>query len=146
MKIFLGSDHAGFKFKEKIKKVLDKKNISYEDCGTYSENPCDYPDYAFLVGKHVAQTPDSKGILVCGTGAGMCIAANKVEGIRAAEAHDVYTAKMSREHNDSNILCLQARKVKFTETERIVSTWLKTKFSKEVRHLRRVQKISAYEY
>lgn len=114
MKIIIGADHAGFDVKEKIKRLLDKKNIKYEDIGAKTFNETDdYPDYAKIAAKKVAKDKDSKGILVCGTGVGICIAANKVKGARAVAAYDAYTAKMSRSHNDANVLCLRGRKFSF---------------------------------
>jgi ribose 5-phosphate isomerase B len=144
MKVFLGADHAGFSFKEQLKKFLDKKKIEYEDCGTYTPENADYPDYAFIVGRHVVEH-DGLGILICGTGAGMCIAANKVPGVRAAVGYDDYSAKMSKEHNHANVLCLRSREISFTKVKKIVDVWLKSSFSKEIRHRIRLNKISAYE-
>ncbi len=145
MKIFLGADHAGFAFKEQLRAFLDSKRIQYEDCGTYTQEPSDYPDYAFIVGRHVVEHPGSLGILICGTGAGMCIAANKVPGVRAVEGYDTYSAEMSKKDNHANVLCLRSRKMTFSKVKRIVATWLKSDFSGDVRHRRRIQKISAYE-
>lgn len=144
MKIFLGSDHAGFAFKEQLKEFLKKKKIEYEDCGTYTEESADYPEYAFIVGKQVVEHK-ALGILICGTGAGMCIAANKVPGVRAAVGYDNYSAKMSREHNDANVLCLRAREITFSKIKKIVDVWLKTQFSDDIRHKIRIHKIKAYE-
>lgn len=146
MRIFLGADHAGFAFKEKLKKIFEKKKILYEDYGAYAENKeDDYPDYAFVVGNHVTKVPGSFGILFCGSAEGMAIAANKVPGVRAVACNDAYTAKMSREHNNANVLCLQSRKTTFNHIEKIVNIWLKTKFSGDIRHRRRLHKISVYE-
>lgn len=146
MKIYLGSDHAGFEVKEKIKKHLDKRGISYDDLGPYEfKISDDYPDYAFKVAEKVAKSSEAQGILVCGSGAGMAIAANKVKGIRAVEAYDTYLAKMSKEHNNANILAVGARDTKFNEIKKIIDIWLKTKFSDKDRHKRRIRKISNYE-
>lgn len=144
MKIFLGADHAGFAFKEQLKKFLDKKKLEYEDCGTYTTEDTDYPDYAFIVGRHVVEH-QGLGILICGTGAGMCIAANKVPGVRAAVGYDEYSAKMSKEHNHANVLCLRARQISFAKVKKIVDVWLKASFSSEIRHRIRLNKIKAYE-
>ena len=145
-KIFLGADHAGFEAKEKLKKYFDKKGIEYEDLGNKKyEKEDDYPDFAFKVAEKVSKDKSSKGILICGTGAGMAIAANKVNGIRAVEAYNAYSSEMSRKHNDSNILCLGARTLFFWRIKRIINIWLKTDFSKEERHKRRINKISNYE-
>ena len=145
MKIFLGADHAGFKLKEKLKKYFKKKKIPYEDLGTSSLNPVDYPDYAFKVAEKVSQQKNTKGILICGTGTGMVIAANKIKGIRAVAAYDTYAAKMSRVDNDANILCLRGRKFPYRNIQNIVSLWLKTPFSKKSRHQKRLTKITRYE-
>ncbi len=145
MKLYLGADHAGFAVKEKVKRLLDKKKVTYEDLGAYKLNPKDdYPDFALKVAKKVAKEKDSKGILICGTGIGMGIAANKVKGIRAAMAYDTYSAKMSRLHNDSNILELRSWNFPFNKNEKIVITWLKTPFEGR-RHKRRLAKISRFE-
>ena len=143
VKVYLGADHAGFELKEKIKKYLDKKGISYEDVGTFSEESVDYPDYAFKLGKKVA-SEDGRGILVCGTGTGMCIAANKVRGVRAAVVYDEYSAKMSREHNDVNVICLRGRGFSDEENLRLLDIWLNSQFSAQERHKRRVGKINDY--
>lgn len=145
MKVYLGADHAGFKLKEKIKKELSKLNIEFEDLGVESERKVDYPKYAFAVGKKVASDRDSRGILICGTGTGMCIAANKVKGVRAAFAYDLYSAKMSREDNDANVLCLRGRKFSEKEALKIVRVWLDEKFSGLEKHKRRLDEISKYE-
>ena len=144
MKIIIGSDHAGFKLKEVLKKYLKEMTYEYEDMGTNSEESVDYPDFSYKVAKKVAET-NSKGIAICGTGIGSCIAANKVKGIRAALAFDEYTAKMSREHNNSNVLCLGARTTKEELAKKIVKIWLETPFSKEERHHRRIGKIMKLE-
>lgn len=145
MKIVIGADHAGFEAKERLKKFLDAKKIPYEDVGTYSEQSVDYPDYAVKVAEKVAGDKNSRGILVCGAGVGMVIAANKVNGIRAVAAYDTYTAKMSRLHNDTNVLGLRGREFPYEKTESIVKTWLETPFSGEERHKRRIAKIADIE-
>lgn len=144
-KIFLGADHAGFKLKEEIKKLLDKNDYGYEDLGVYSDQTSsDYPKTAFKLANKVAEH-NSKGILICGTGIGEAIVANKVKGIRAANCFNDYTAKMSREHNDSNVLCLGARILNKKMAERIAKTWLETKFSGEERHKRRLKQVENIE-
>lgn len=145
MKIIIGSDHAGYKVKEKLKKYLAGKKIKFEDIGTDSEKPVDYPEIAIKAAKIVAKDKNAKGILVCGSGIGMAIAANKVKGIRAAAAYDEYTAKMSRMDNDSNILGLRGRLFPYEKTKRIVNIWLNTKFSGNARHIRRIEKIKRIE-
>lgn len=144
-KVMIGSDHAGFEVKEKLKKYLLSKKIDVEDVSENYKEGDDYPDYAFKVAEGVANERDMKGILVCGTGTGMIIAANKVKGIRAVEAYDEYSAKMSRTDNDTNILGLRERKFSFSKIKKIVDVWLKTEFSGEDRHKRRIKKIKEYE-
>lgn len=142
MKIIIGSDHAGYRIKEKIKNYLDKLKINYEDVGADSfEEKDDYPDFAAKAARKVAKDKNTKGILVCGTGVGICIAANKVKGIRAVAAYDSYTAKMSRNHNNANILCLRGRNFPFWKTKMILKTWLDSGFSGDERHKRRIAKI-----
>jgi RpiB/LacA/LacB family sugar-phosphate isomerase len=153
-KIYLGSDHAGFKLKEKVKKWLKKENIAYQDLGNkvYNIND-DYPDYAEKVGKAVVKNK-SFGILICGSSEGICIAANKVKGIRAVSAFNSLTAKLSREHNDANIICLSGGGMKdqvkgmglsFSKAKEIIKTFLDTSFSGEKRHVRRLNKIKRIE-
>jgi len=144
IKVFLASDHAGFEFKEKVKRLLDKKRISYFDFSPDYLPKDDYPDYAFKVSQRVARNSDYRGILVCCSGVGMAIAANKVKGARAVAAYDVFTAKKSREHNDSNILCLRARKFSSRKNKKIILVWLSTDFSNEERHKRRIKKIDSF--
>ena len=119
-------------------------NYEFEDLGTNSNESCDYPEISFKVAKKVADS-NSRGILLCGTGLGDTIVANKVKGIRATNCFDEYTAKMSREHNNSNILCLGARLLKSDEAKNITKIFLETAFSKEERHIRRVKQISEIE-
>jgi len=136
--IILGSDHAGYKLKEGIKEHLVKKGYKIDDLGVYSEENIDYPSYGFKAAKRVAEK-NSKGILFCGSGIGMCMVANRIKGIRAAVARDENDARLSREHNDSNILCLGGRITDLAKAKKIVDVWLKTEFSKEERHRRRVK-------
>ncbi len=143
--VYLGADHAGFDVKEEIKKFLDKKRIKYEDLSKEYDGRDDYPDHAFRVAGEVAKHKGSMGILICGTGTGMTIAANKVKGIRAVAAYDAYTAEMSRRHNDSNILGLRGREFPIKKIKEIVEIWLTTEFSGEERHDRRIRKIHLYE-
>ncbi len=143
--IFLGADHAGFRLKEEIKKFLDKSGYKWKDLGVYSgEASSDYPKTAFKLANKVAKQ-GGMGILMCGTGTGESIAANKVRCIRAANCFDEYTARMSREHNDSNVLCLGARIIKKDMAEKIVKAWLETDFSNEERHIRRLKQIKDME-
>lgn len=143
MKIYLGSDHAGFALKEKLINYLNQKGIETIDCGTYSLDSCDYPDYAKRVAKKV-QEEHTFGILVCYTGIGMSMAANKYYGIRAALVGKVEDAMLTRQHNDANILCLSAKNTNENDAEAIVDAFLNTAFLGE-RHLRRVNKIKAIE-
>lgn len=145
MKVILASDHAGFRLKEKVKAYLKRKKIEFEDLGTDSPKSVDYPDFAIRAAKKVAENKDYRGILICGTGTGMVIAANKVRGIRAVAAYDAYSAKMSRVDNDTNVLGLRGRFFPFEKIEKIISVWLKTPFSSEPRHKKRLKKIAQYE-
>lgn len=141
MKIALGSDHAGFKLKEQIIAYLNRKKISFKDFGTFTDESCDYSDYAYPVAKAVAANKFDRGILICGSGVGVSITANRVRGARAVNVNDLYTARQSREHGDTNVLCLAGRRLKRDKAMRIVDLWLKTPFSGEARHLRRIRKI-----
>jgi len=120
--------------------------VIYEDLGAFSKESVDYSDIAFKVAEKVSADKGSRGILICGTGIGMCIAANKVNGIRAAMVYDEQTARMSREHNDANVICLRGRDFSDEENLRLLEIWLNTKFSGDERHLRRLGKIEGYEY
>lgn len=143
-KLLLGSDHAGFQLKEEVKKFLDKQKVQYEDMGVFSDEPSDYPDIAYRLAEKAAKT-GSKGILMCGTGIGESIVANKVKGVRAANCFNEYTAQKSREHNDSNVLCLGARVLSADDSKKIIKAWLQAEFSGEERHKRRLSKISIIE-
>ena len=140
-RIVVGSDHAGFRAKETIKKYLEGAGYPVEDVGTHSEESVDYPDYAKAVGERVAAGNDSLGVVVCGTGIGVSIAANKVEGIRAALAHDSLTARRAREHNDANVIALGGKVVGEDEAIAIVQEFLGAQFAGG-RHQRRVDKIT----
>ncbi len=144
MKIAIGADHAGFELKEKIKQRLAQQGINIQDEGTVSNESVDYPDFARKVGEDVAAHKVDLGVLVCGSGIGMSIAANKVPGIRAAPVTTVHEAQMSREHNDANVLTLGARILSEDLALKIVDRWLHTPFAGG-RHQRRVDKISAIE-
>lgn len=145
MKVFLGADHNGFKLKEKIKKYLKKLGIDFEDLGNSKFDPKDdYPDFGISVAKKVAKTK-TKGILICGSGAGVCITANKIKGIRAAQAFTIFQIKHLRKEDDINILCLDGWELKEKKAKEIVKTFLKTKFSQLPRHKRRIQKIDKIE-
>ncbi|GAX88028.1 ribose 5-phosphate isomerase B [Lebetimonas natsushimae] len=140
MKYFIGTDHAGFEVKPFVIDYLQKKGLEVEDLGCYSSESVDYPDFAHKVAEAVLANPGTKGILICGSGIGMSLAANKHKGIRAALCHDYYTASMARRHNDANILCFGARIVGLGEIESILEAWLTHEFEGG-RHERRVKKI-----
>ncbi len=144
MRVAIGSDHGGFQLKEKVKEYLTEKHIAYQDIGTYSTDPVDYPDIAKKVAEGVATGEFAKGIVICGTGIGVSIAANKVNGIRAALCNDVFSAQMAREHNDANVLALGERVIGSGLALMIVETWLTTEFQGG-RHAKRVQKITDME-
>src|SRR5438128_8997455 len=144
MKIAIASDHAGFDEKERLKPMLDELGIQYEDLGTVSEESVDYPDYARKVADEVASGHVGQGLLVCGSGTGMAIAANKVPGVRAAVAWNEEIARLAREHNDANVLSIAARYTPMPEVENIVRAWFAAKFEGG-RHERRVEKIEQIE-
>src|SRR5215831_18293320 len=144
MKIAIGSDHRGFEVKRRIVSLLGKLGHKVIDVGPQSADSVDYPDFAFEVATAVSTGKVERGILICGTGIGMCIAANKVPGVRAAPCHDSITAEMSRRHNDANILCLSADLLGEELIERMVRIWLETEFEGG-RHARRVDKIRRIE-
>lgn len=137
----LASDHAGFRFKERIKKLLiDELGLEYKDFGTYSDSSCDYPDFAYAAAKAVGTGECEKGILVCGSGIGMDIVANKVENVRSALCMTVEMAELSRRHNDANVLSIGERLTDWETAEKMIRVWLSTQFEGG-RHLRRVEKI-----
>jgi ribose 5-phosphate isomerase B len=142
--IALGADHAGWPLKEIVKEWLDGRGDEILDFGTHTADSVDYPDYATLVADAVSEGSAARGILVCGTGIGMTIAANKVGGVRAAACADTYTARMAREHNDTNVLALGARIVGRDDAIEIVRVWLETAFAGD-RHARRIDKLTAIE-
>ncbi len=142
--IALGADHAGYELKEALKGWLINNGFQVLDLGTHSTESVDYPDYAALVGESVADHKVERGLLVCGTGIGMTVAANKVPGVRAALCGDLYTARMSREHNDANVLVLGGRLMGADMAADILHVWLETDFAGG-RHARRVEKIADIE-
>jgi ribose 5-phosphate isomerase B len=143
-KIALGADHAGFEEKEKLKKTLDEIGVEYEDLGTFSNDSVDYPDYAKKVGEAVASGKVEQGIVVCGSGIGIGIAANKIHGVRAAQAWNEETARLARQHNDANVLSIGARVIPEAEIPKIVKAWFDADFEGG-RHEKRVEKITALE-
>jgi ribose 5-phosphate isomerase B len=144
MKIAIGSDHRGFEVKKRIATLLQDMGHEVFDVGPHGSESVDYPDYAFQVGRAVVEGRADRGILTCGTGIGMCIAANKVHGVRAAPCHDSITAEMSRRHNDANVLCLSADLLGNELIDRMLQIWLETEFEGG-RHARRVEKIARFE-
>ncbi|MGI5985717.1 MAG: ribose 5-phosphate isomerase B [Oscillospiraceae bacterium] len=144
MMIALGSDHGGYALKKEIMKHLDEKGIAYKDFGTYTEDSCDYPLYGEEVGKAVVSGEYERGIIICGTGIGISIAANKVRGVRAALCGDCYSAEFTRRHNDANVLALGARVIGPGLALKIVDIFLNTEFEGG-RHAKRVDLISDIE-
>ncbi len=144
MKVAIGSDHRGYHIKEVIKPIISQLGHEVIDLGTDSEQPVDYPDVAYLGAKAVSEGQVDRAILICATGIGMCIAANKIPGVRAALCHDEFTASVSRGHNDSNVLCIPADQIGKVVLRRMVEAWLNTEFAGG-RHDRRIRKISAIE-
>ncbi|MCL1991030.1 MAG: ribose 5-phosphate isomerase B [Defluviitaleaceae bacterium] len=144
LKVAIAGDHGGFELKQKIVELLESLNMTYEDFGCYTCGSVDYPDYAFTVGSKVAAGEFDRGILICGTGVGISIAANKVKGVRCALVHDVFTAKATRQHNDSNVLAMGGRVIGDELAKMIVQTWLGEAFMGE-HHANRLDKIAAYE-
>jgi ribose 5-phosphate isomerase B len=144
MRIAIGSDHRGFAVKQKLIEVLKRLSQDVVDAGTHSTESVDYPDVAGIVGRQISRGEVDRGILICGTGIGMSIAANKLPGVRAATCHDDLTAEMSRRHNDVNVLCLSADMLGEKLIDRMVEIWLKTEFEGG-RHARRVEKIQQLE-
>lgn len=145
MKIAIGADHGGFDHKEIIFKHLKDRGFDIVDFGTYSNESVDYNDFALKVATGVSKKEFERGILICGTGIGMSIMANKVDGVRAALVHDLFTAEATRLHNNSNILAMGGRIISIELALQIVDIWVDTNFSNEERHIRRVDKIDNYK-
>ena len=144
--LYIGADHAGFKLKEQIKKYLLAQKVKFADLGNFKlDKNDDYPDFGYKVAKAVAKNKDSKGILICGTSFGVCIVANKVKGIRAVSISNLKDARLSRQHNDANILCLSGWDLKLDMAQKIIKVWLNTKFSGAARHIRRINLIKKIE-
>ncbi|MBP2078470.1 ribose 5-phosphate isomerase B [Oceanobacillus polygoni] len=144
MKVAIASDHGGINIRKEIILLLEEMNIEFEDLGCECTNSVDYPDYAFPVARKVSSGEVDRGILICGTGIGMSIAANKVNGVRCALVHDTFSARVTREHNDTNILAMGERVIGPGLARDIVKVWLSTDFEYG-RHENRVNKIKAYE-
>jgi ribose 5-phosphate isomerase B len=144
MKVAIGSDHRGFEAKKQIRAIVTELGHECIDFGTEDNNPVDYPDLAYVTASAVARKEADRGVLICATGIGMCMAANKVHGVRAALCHDELSAQISRDHNDANVLCISADQVGLVVLRKMIEVWLNTKFSGG-RHKRRVRKIGAIE-
>lgn len=144
MKIAIGSDHAGYQAKNLLKEKLTAQGLTIEDFGTHSEDSCDYPDFAGAVAKSVASGEHSYGVLVCGSGIGVSISANKVPGIRALVCHNQDEAELSRQHNNANVICFGARFMEVDQMTDLTLKWLNTEFEGN-RHQRRVDKIHQLE-
>jgi ribose 5-phosphate isomerase B len=145
VKIAIGSDHGGFRLKEEVVRFLTEQGIAYQDFGCFSPESMDYPDVAFKVARNVANGKYPLGVLLCGTGLGVSIAANKIRGVRAALCHDTYSARMAREHNDANVLTMGGRVIGPDLAREIVRTFLGAQYSGDPRHVRRLAKIAASE-
>jgi len=145
MKIAIGADHAGYRLKDEIVPLLQQLGHEIEDLGCDCSQSVDYPDYALPVCERVAEGKADRGILICGTGIGMSIAANKVTGIRCALVHDMFSAKATREHNDTNVLALGERIIGPGVAQEIVRIWLETPFSNGERHIGRINKVMGIE-
>ena len=145
MKIAVGNDHRGVAVKQRLQDMLKGLGHTVDDFGAVSAASADYPDYAIPVAEAIASGKDERGVLICATGHGMCIAANKVHGVRAVNCRDVVDAEMSRLHNDANVLCLSADLLSEEVIERMVKTWLETRFEGG-RHERRLEKVKQYEH
>lgn len=144
MEVFIGGDHAGYELRQEIIQYLQKKQIKFTDCGSYNPESVDYPDYAFTVAKNVAQTPKAIGILVCGSGVGVDVCANKVKGIRSALVFNKEVAKLARNHDHANVISLAARYFSNKENIEFLEIFLNSNFD-DGRHERRVKKIIAEE-
>jgi RpiB/LacA/LacB family sugar-phosphate isomerase len=145
MKIVIGSDHAGFQLKVAMGDLLRSLNQEVLDVGAFNENPSDYPDFAEAVGKAILDRKAERGVLICGSGVGASVAANKLTGIRAAVCHDTYSAHQGVEHDDMNVLVLGSRIIGVKLAEDLVRAFLAAKFTNEDRHVRRLAKIKALE-
>lgn len=145
MIIAIGADHGGFELKQAVVDYLKETGVAFRDFGVHSCESADYPDIAVEVAEAVARGEYARGILFCGTGVGIAIAANKVKGIRAANCHDVFSAQMSREHNDANVLTMGGRVIGAGLACMLADVWLRTEFSGGERHGRRIGKMSEYE-
>lgn len=145
MKIAIGSDHAGFPLKQEVKKYLEGLKHTVTDLGTHNTDAVDYPDYAEAVGKEVLSGKVDRGIVICGSGVGASVAANKIPGVRAGLCHDTYSARQGVEHDDMNVLVMGSRVIGPALAQELVSAYLSGQFTKEDRHMRRLKKVEAIE-
>jgi RpiB/LacA/LacB family sugar-phosphate isomerase len=145
MRVALAADHAGFELKEKIAGYLKAKGFEVMDLGTHDQESVDYPDFARAIGKVLQEEKAERGILICGSGVGACVAANKMSNVRAGLCHDTYSAHQGVEHDDINVLCLGARIIGEELAKELVSAFLAARFTGEERHVRRLTKIEAME-
>jgi ribose 5-phosphate isomerase B len=145
MKIVIGSDHAGFQLKGAMGDLLRSLGHEVLDIGAFNENPSDYPDYAEAVGRAVVDKKAERGVLICGSGVGVSVAANKIPGVRAAMCHDTYSAHQGVEHDDMNVLVLGSRVIGVMLAQDLVKSFLGAKFTNEERHVRRLNKVKALE-
>lgn len=145
MKVAIGCDHGALELKKKLIAHLDEKGFSVQDFGTYTPDSCDYPDFCAAAAKAVARGDCDRGIVLCTTGIGASISANKIKGVRCALLSDLMSARLTRQHNDSNVMALGAAVVGEGLAKEIVDEWLTTEFSGDQRHIRRVQKVMALE-
>ncbi len=139
--VYMGSDHAGFEVKEKLRKYIEEKGYGIIDLGCFNEEACDYPDFAREVGEKVLEHKNARGVLICGTGIGMSMAANRLRGVRAVLATTEEYAEMGRKHNDANVLCMGARTTEVTMMEKLFDVFMATEFEGEERHIHRVDKM-----
>lgn len=145
MKVAIAGDHAGYPLKKELTVFLDKSGHEVLDLGTHDTGPVDYPDYAEALGRAVQTGKAERGILICGSGVGACVAANKMRGIRAGVCHDTYSAHQGVEHDDVNVLCLGARVIGSAVAEELVEAFLRARFTGEERHMRRLKKVLGLE-
>lgn len=145
MKVALGCDHAGFELKKQVEEHLEKSGYEIIDVGTDSTESVDYPDFASKVAMQVADGEAERGVIVCGSGVGACITANKIKGVRASVCHDEYSASQGVEHDDMNVICIGGRIINQDEAKNLVEKFLSAKFTKEERHLRRLNKVLEIE-
>ncbi len=145
MHIALAADHAGFELKEKMRAYIEGEGFEVIDLGAFEEKPADYPDFAKAIGKAIQKGKAERGILICGSGVGACVAANKMKGIRAGLCHDTYSAHQGVEHDDINVLCLGARIIGEELAKELVMAFISARFTGEERHVRRLAKVEAME-